>query len=203
MSKYTLYAVSTAKSQSNISATEQSNLCKAKGGAGYTYISDNYFYIIASIYENKADAEKVVQNIKESTSAEIVTIEISPFSLNSNLSNEEKSALENSITIFKTSYKELYDISISLDTAVMSEVNARLSLNQLNSKITTTLSNFNTMFNEQMTSELLTIKLKLNNLLSSTDKLVNPDPSIPLTSQIKYTYCDAIFLLKDLSQNIS
>lgn len=202
--KFTLFAICTAKTTSNATANEHSVICKNKGGAGYIYILDSSFNIIASMYENEADAQKVASNLKDSgTTAEIITITISPVSFNSSLTTQEKTTLEEAINIFKTTYKQLYDLSISIDTGLINDVNAKLTINELSSKTQTTFNNFSTIFNSQVATSFINIKLKLNDLCSAVNKLINPSTSIPFTSQIKETYCKCIFLLQDLSANIN
>ena len=202
--KYTLYAVCTASASTNSSAEQQSSLCKSQGGAGYIYLTNNSFNIVASMYENEADAEKVVSNLKENNiDSNILNIEIPSISFNSSLTTQEKTTLEESITIFKTCYKKLYDLSISLDTGVMNEVNIKLSINQLSSDIKAVCNNFNTVFDSQINNKLLNIKLKLDELYNKMDSLINYTTSLPLTSQIKNTYCCSIFLLKELASALS
>ncbi len=204
ISKYNLYAVSTASATTTAMSEQLADTCKKQGGAGYIYISDNSYYVLASMYENKADAEKVISNLKESNvSANLIEIEIKPISFANSLESQEKTALENAVNIFKTCYKKLYDISISLDTGVINEVNARLAINELASEIKTTSNNFNTLFDSKLSSNILNIKLKHTELLEVIDKIINPTASIPYTSQIKNSYCSAIFLLKDLASNLS
>ena len=203
MSKYTTYAISTASVVTNASAKEEANICKNRGGAGYVYMADDKFYIIAGIYENEADAKKVAETLKTSNiTSTIIQIDIPLISLKSSLSPQEKSTLENSITIFKTTYKKLYDISVSLDTSVISEVNARLAINELGSEISTATHNFNTMFNSQMNSELVNVKIKLNDLLSEIDQLISSSYT-PFTSHIKNAYCSSLFLLKSLAESLA
>ena len=203
LSKYNLYAVYTNSTESKVQADEYSATCKAQGGAGYIYLNDSKFFIIASIYENESDAAKVLENIKtNNSSASITGISIPQIYFSSNLSGDEKTTLENALNIFKTTYKKLYDISVSLDTSLINEVNARLEINQIGSNITTISSNFTTIFNNQMTNNFLNIKLKLNDLLTCIDNLINASSNFPFTSLIKNAYCECLFLYKSLAENL-
>lgn len=200
LTKYTTYAVCTKSATTQSSANEAASLTKQQGGAGYIYLSDNSFNIIASIYENKSDAEKVVSNLKENNVGSfIMQIDIPAISLNSNLSEQEKTTLENSIGVFKNTYKKLYDIAISLDTAIITEVNAKLSINKLGSDVLSEINNFNTIFGNSYTTEFLKIKTNLTKLSENINELISTSVP-PLTSHIKYAYCTAIFLLKDLAE---
>lgn len=203
LSKYNLYAVCTNSAETQVQATEHANICQIQGGAGYNYMYDSKYYTIASIYENESDANKVLQNLKKTIqTACIVQIYINPISLSSNLSSEERTNLENALNIFKNTYKELYDISVSLDTSVTNEVNAKLQINALGSKISTISTNFTTLFNTQMTNNFLTIKLKLAELSSNLNELISSSSSQPFSSQIKSTYAKAVFTYKSLAESL-
>lgn len=203
-SKFTVYALSTASTDSKIQAEEQANMCMNQGGAGYIYLGENKFYVIASIYENKVDAEKVYENLKESLPhSNILSLTVPEISLSNSLESQEKNTLEEAISIFKTTYKKLYDTAISLDTSVINEVNARLSINQIGSNISAIQSNFLTIFNEKMTNDLLAIKIKLEDLAINVDNLISSSGNVPLSSLIKRTYCKTIFLYKELSELVN
>ena len=204
ISNYNLYAVCTNKTETKAQSEENSNICKIQGGAGYQYVFESKYYTIASIYENQSDAQKVLDKILQSNPhASILPISISNISISNNLSGNEKSTLENALNIFKKSYKQLYDISISLDTSVISEVNAKLSVNGLGSEVNNILSNFTTLFNKQMSNSFLIIKLNLKKLADCFLELINNSPSVPYTSQIKFAYCKNVFIYQDLAKTIN
>lgn len=204
LNKYTVYAICTSSSSSRAVADENASNTKTLGGAGYIFMQDSKFYVIASIYENETDAIKVKDSLKETNvSTEIITIYINPITISSNLADKEKSTLDSALNIYKKSYKELYDISVSLDTSVINEVNARLAVNQIASEITKTQTNFSTLFNSQISNDFLIVKLKLNELASAIDLLINCDTTKPYTSHIKECYCKIINLYKDLSDSLN
>lgn len=197
--KYNVYAISLASTDTNALAKQHSNSVKEQGGAGYIYLTNSKYHIVASIYENEADALKVQENLKNShKNSEILPIVIPSISISNNLLAEEKTTLENSINIFKNSYKKLYDISVSLDTSVISEVNAKLAINELGSDINKITTNFITLFSKQASNNFLIIKLKLNELATCINNLIAHE-EVSLTSNIKETYCNIIMLYKDLA----
>ncbi len=201
--KYAVYAVCTSSHPTDITAKENATLCKNQGGAGYIYLKDNSYYIIASIYENEEDAKKVKENLKNSKpNAEIIKIEIPAISINNNLEASEKDVLVKSVNIFKDTYKKLYDISVSLDTSVISEVNAKLSINSIGGDISKLQNNFNTMFNLNMSSNLITIKLKLKELCDLIKTLIDGNITTPLSSSIKYCYSAVIFKYWELAEEL-
>lgn len=201
--KMITYAVCTSNHPTKLAASELSETTKIQGGAGYIYMNENSYYIIASIYDNSADAEKVLKNIlSDKPNASIQQINIPAINIASNLSSQEKNTISDSIVVFKNSYKKLYDISVSLDTGLITEVNARLSINELASQITTIYGNFNTIFNNSLNTELMLIKLKLEDLINILQKLIDNTERFPFTSQIKETYCKILINYKSLAESI-
>lgn len=201
LSKFSIYALSTSNHQTLVLAEDDANNCIMQGGAGYIYIDNNY-YVIASMYENEADAEKVKTTLLETKpQAYILTINIPAINITSNLSSQEKNTLQDTLSIFKTTFQKLYDISVGLDTSVIKEINARLSVNELASTVTTTCDNFETVFLGTKSTNLLTIKKSINDLKDKIDLLVN-NSKTPYTSYIKYAYCETIFIYKNLAESL-
>ena len=186
ISKVEMYAVCISNHKTLIQAQDNANVCISLGGAGYIYTDDEY-YVVASIYENEADAKKVKESLvvtKPTTT--IKNIEIKSVTFSGNLSSQEKSTITNTLGIFKTTYKKLYDISVSLDTGVIQEINARLSVNELASSVNEIKDNFNTVFNSTQTKNLITIKNAVDKLSTALNSLIN-NSKVPYTSYIKYS----------------
>lgn len=201
--KYTVYAVCTSSHPTDLTAKENATLCQNQGGAGYIYLKDNSYYIIASIYENEEDAKKVKDNLKSTKpNIEILKIDIPSISINNNLETSEKDILVKSVNVFKDTFKKLYDISVSLDTSVISEVNAKLSINSIGGEISKLQNNFNTMFISNMSSNLVTIKLKLEELCTSIKNLIDGNVATPISSSVKYCYSDIIFKYLELAEQL-
>lgn len=202
-SEYKVFAVSTSDHSEKLLASEFCETIKQQGGAGYLYMNNDSFSIVAGIYQTEADAKKVLSNIIEKNpEAKVITITIPQIIISSNLSSQEKNTLSGCLSIFKTAYKKLYDISVSLDTAVINEVNARLDINELSSSVQTTLSNFNTIFTTDTTTELLRIKLALEDCLKYLHDLIDSNLSYPYSSLVKECYCKIIMCYKAMAEQI-
>ncbi len=197
-----MYAVYTTSHTNKVQATESSESCKSLGGAGYVHLQNNTYYIIASIYENLEDAKKVKLNLIETKpSCDILELQIKKTTFSNNLKPEEKEVLNQSLSLFKNTYKKLYDLSVSLDTSIITEVNAQLSINEIGGEVSKVQNNFNTMFNDNLSSYLILIKTKLNSLNTTINNLIN-QKSYSLTSNIKYAYSSVVFSLKSLSEEL-
>lgn len=201
--KHSLFAIYTATSNTQSTAETNAAICKNGGGAGYIYMDDKNFYIFASIYENEEDAKKVLSNIKPTyKTSDVLKIDILSINLSSNLETQEKKTMENCLNAFINSYKKLYDISISLDTSIINEINARLSINELGSDVSKLYSNFNTLFTSLTNSNLVRIKSALEELLNCIDYLIKNSNTEPYTSSIKNTYCEIVNIYKKLSEDL-
>jgi len=202
VAKFDTYAVCISNHQTMVQAQENANICISLGGAGYI-LSEDQYYVVASVYNNEADAKKVQESLIITRPTTIIKkIEILPISISSNLSSQEKNTLTETFLTFKTTYKKLYDLSVSLDTGVIQEINARLSINELASEISEKKDNFSTVFSSSYTKNLLEIKKAMDDLSNAISKLVNTSKT-PYSSYIKYAYCEDLIIYKNLSKSLS
>lgn len=203
-SEYTVYAVCTSSHNKKILADEVSEAIQLQGGAGYVYTSDKLYYIIAGIYQTKGDAEKVAENIISSRpQTTIISITAPAITLSSNLAQTEKNAVSKSISLFKSMYKDLYDLAVSLDTALIDEISARLQVNQLSSNVLANLNDYETLFANSITTELLKIKLSLQEMQTNLNNLINSSSILPFTALVKQTYCHIIVGYKNLCESLN
>ncbi|MBQ8845014.1 MAG: hypothetical protein IJ008_03245 [Clostridia bacterium] len=202
-----LYFLSTSKSKikneiDTISLDFQKDTC-----AGFTWKKGNYYYSIASVYENENDAHLVQNNLKTNGyKCEVFKITFDTISMNGDFSNNEKNILTNSLSIFTETYKKLYDSSISLDTTVTNETSTKLAINEIYSDFTTVFSNFNTIFSENNNKNFEIIKnglKKANQCLSnlSTQNYVSKEQSY--SSLIKYRYVEILEIYYNLINEIN
>ena len=197
-------AVSLYKTQTKAQAREMSEVAMRKNGAGYIFQDDEAFYVFASCYENKADAEKVVSNLKESEIASsIKELKFDEILVKSKMTEQEKTVLVKALSSYKNLYKKLYDLSVSIDTKLLTEIQSKVLLNDIISEQNKIQTNFETIFNSKLTSTLLEIKLSLSNISNMLNNLADfSSLDIPYTSQVKNTYFQVLFEYKVLSSKI-
>ena len=187
---FSLYAISVFDTETKVQAKEMSELTKRKGGAGFIWQTSEKYYVLASCYENEADAQKVSDNLKEnSTACEIIKLDFDSITIKTSAIEQEKNTLEKSVQSYKNLYKKLYDLSVSVDTELLSEIKAKVSLSEITSDFAKTKSSFDSLFNSKLTSTLLELKLSLGNVSNILSELSDfSSNEIPYSSQIKYTY---------------
>lgn len=204
INEFNVYAVCTSNHDTKILADEMSDNVKRQGGAGYVYMNKQSYYVIAGIYETEADAEKVKQNlIANKPQTTVIKISSQAILLSSNLTQPEKEIVTESLLSFKTNYQKLYDISVSLDTNVTDEVNSRLDVNSLASTTSATIVNFETIFNSNLTTNLLKIKMSLDDMRSYLNNLTQISSLVPFSSLVKEAYCKIIIRYNQLANDLN
>lgn len=206
ISGYNIYAVAVQKTTTQSNAQSLAKDIQYKNGAGYIYEKDGIYYILASAYESENDASKVLENLSsQEISGEILKISVDNIDINLSLSGKEKIAFNNAVNIFKTAFKSLYDISVSLDTNVKSQTECKIAVNDLKSNISKVISDYETYFNSKLTESLVFLKLKLEDLENLLKKLYEENISdlTSYSSILKYCYIDVVMLNIDLCKEFN
>lgn len=204
---YKIYALSIDDATTKNEAQEKAITVKQKGGAGYVYKQNNIFYVLASAYENENDCKKVQDQIKQNElNSKIIVIDIPQIVIDTNFSQTEKTSLVNALNAFKTVYKNVYDLSISLDTSVKNLPECKLEVYNLKSNIQQIYDNFGVNFNQKINNELLNIKIKLTSLINLVQNLINNDKiqdKIVYSCLLKTASIESIVLNQELAESFS
>lgn len=118
----TLYALSMGEFQSMTEAENVSLGSSIQGASGYVWAENNKFYVIGSIYPTLDDANKVIDNLKD-TKYDLSIFPISFPSLKLKLGdyeNKQVKNIEESLKFLDKLYLSMYNYSISYDK---SEIN--------------------------------------------------------------------------------
>ena len=187
----TYYLLSIYQSENKDECETLKSEFQNKGCAGYIYEDNNTFYIIASIYDNVNDAELVKSSLKvDGYNAEILSYSLDNLSLEGNFSSKEQQVIKECLQIRYTTYKSLYDISISLDTNVYDEITARLNVNEIYSDFLTTKNNFETLFSENQSVNISSIREIFNIISTELENLTNSKDDF--SNKVKLAYCNIL-----------
>lgn len=202
--EFSLFCISLYETETKVQAKEMSNITKRKNGAGYIWQGDKYYYVFASGYENKSDAEKVeAKLIENGNECKIVELKFSQITIKAEVNDQEKTALLNAVQCYKNLYKKLYDLSVSIDTNLYSEIEAKVLLSDIISEFTKIKTNYESLFNSKLTSNLLELKLSLANIHSILNTLSDfSSTEIPYTSQVKDTYFQILNEYNNISKTL-
>lgn len=190
MESLSLYALTTASAENESDLTDSQEELQSMNGAGYIFKQGGTYFLISSIYENLRDAELVEKNLKNNgMDCSVIQIFLEKQALSGNFSNEERAVLQNCLNSSITSYKSLYDISISLDTNIYDKQKAKLECNNVFSNLVSIKTNFETLFDtknfDEINKKLLFENETLSNLIS--ENLCNKTQTF--SSLIKFSYC--------------
>ena len=204
-SSYSIYGISLFTATTKTTALEHASSLQKQSGAGYVLEQNKKFYVLASAYAEENDAKLVKTNLEtEGLSPEIIKITIPPITLNGNYNTTEMNALVGAITIYKTVFDNLYDISVALDTKISTQAECLLFISDVDNLVSKAKLNFDALFNSNQTTEILYIKLSLADLCKKTEALKNfqQSSSQTLSSKIKTTYLETVDLNLNLAKSI-
>lgn len=174
---------------------------KNQGGAGYININNGQYEIFVSCYKIKQDAEKVLNNLNETGyQLEIIEIPFTSINIAVNLDKKQTESIKRTINLFYDTYSQLYDISILVDTNQINKTDYQDKLSSLRGEINNQINSFNNDVGKVDISQIIYLRIYLNNLLEKIDNLIATKNNI--SSQIKYTYFEVIFLYQQMLQNI-
>jgi len=189
----TLYAVSL---YSNVKTNELSGKVdeiQKQGGAGFIFEENDKFFILSSIYDNKKDALKVQNNLKNSgIESEILEIILPKIDFKISLTSYSINKLNNALELFFNSYKNLYNLSVSYDSKEMDIVEIKSNINNLIATNNQVINEYINNFNKASNVYILYVKIYLNQLIDILKDLNLKDESSNFSSEIKYSYCKVI-----------
>lgn len=189
--KQTVYAISIGTSQTEEDLLQSSHNLQAKDNAGFLFQLNGTYHNLASIHQNKNDAEKVKSSLSQNgIEGEILTIEIPAIRFDIDLDTSEKEVLSAALNANFETYKKLYDVAVRLETNVSSKSDIKTECNKIFANYVSIRANFDALFNTlptlqksmQETEEILSL------LLSETYVQQNQT----YCSLVKLTYCKVL-----------
>lgn len=200
-----IHLLSLGKSQVESEAKDRAKDFMPLGSGGYVWKIDNYFHIISSAYTNKNDAQLVQNNISINLSleSEIITLTLNELSINGIFDSENYKVVSNYLSATNNLYQSLFDIALSVETGVSSEVGAKLSVNSALNDFSTKMANFSTLY-PNPNKELLSLHKHCQQVFKIGQKLAQNQilcESQTYCSLIKYSYLEILNELNKLCNN--
>ena len=153
------------------------------------FFSDGYYHCLASLYENKNDAEHVKTKLaEEEVESEILTIVLPPKVVKGSFNTNEKEIMTDCLESNYQIFRKLYDVAISLDTKICDQSKAKLDCNSIYSQLISTKTNFQTFFKDNFED----VKDNLNKNEKILTDLISENyesAGQTLSSFIKLAYC--------------
>ncbi len=200
---FELYLLSLSKSQVEKEAMTLAEDYRLIGAGGFIWKYDNYYHVISSAYSNKNDALLVQNSIKtnQNLDSEILTINFSSKELLGNFSGEETKVLTKALNCFQEFYLTIYDIAISLDTSVYNEISARLAVNNAHNNLATTIANFKTLYEDNLTGNIKILDSTLEKASKTSQSLCSGSQiskGQTYSSILKYRYLEMLEIYYNL-----
>lgn len=201
-----IHFISLNKSQVESSALALAEDSRQIGAGGFVWKTDEYYHIFSSGFENRNDAVLVQNNLTASSiTSEIVSIKFDGIEISGSFEAEEKKVLQKAVNSFISTYKYLYDIAISLDTAVYNEISARLAVNSAHSNLTSIKADFDILFNNTEVASIKTLSSALNKAETCltalcSGKLLSRNQTY--SSLIKYRYIELLSIYQNLNTQL-
>ena len=198
---YSAFAISLYNSSLKSSASEFAISVQKNGGAGYVWEEGGTHYVIASVYLEKNDAELVKENIKsDSVTPEVLKLDFPEIQLENSYDSNQIVLVNSLLDACKSAYQKLYDVSISLDTGLITETEAKLEIGAEASNKSKLLSDFAALFPSNLSNDLLLLKINCADIVQLLEELVHYVPSNlqTLSSKIKYNYTKILDLNRRL-----
>lgn len=201
----TLYALSLASYPTETQAKDYANTVTRQGAGGYVLQKDSKFYVIASVYEKKNDAESVKKNLTENANTEIIEIKINKLSLNNASNNNLKKEYYSMISELKETYLKLYDISVSLDTSVYSETKAKIEIDAVKTNLQNQLDKISNGTSSADGVYYVIIKNSVEKIINKIGELIeySSTDNNPFTAKLKNTYISIIEDIADLVDSLN
>lgn len=195
----TYYALAVDKYDKESYASITADELRQLGGGGYV-IYDNDYYLIASVYASKEDAETVLARIKTSASstAQIYTITLSTPKLNW-VSGDAEGEVESILKYGKELFAGLYSVSVSLDGGEITEYQARTEIKALSAEIQALSLRLKNVRGNSSSVQYTKIAAELTAVTAVLDNLLNTGlPRYNLLSDVRYSYTFLLLSYKNL-----
>ena len=142
-----------------------------QGASGYVWENDKY-YVIGNIYFTIEEAQKVVENLKDTNySISVLNIDFSNINLSfDNYENSDVKKIRDAIVIFDTIYTSFYNDSIKFDKGEINNVVVSSNSSNLRSEVRVLISAMQSLL-KTPNDDIQTIQnglIKLDELLNQT-----------------------------------
>lgn len=197
--EFTAYLLTLSKSQVEKESQARAADFRKIGAGGFVWQIGEQHYVVSSVYSSRNDAQLVQSSVKnnQGLESEIVEVTIPAITISGGFTGEEKKVLSRALNAFTELYFNIYDIAISLDTAVYNEISARLAVNNAHSSLANIIDDFNTVFGETNLTQVQALAKTLDDGLQVSKALCGGSlvsDGQTYSSLLKYRYTEILAL---------
>ena len=169
--KSSLYAVTLGYYESQSEAEGVALGANIQGAGGYVW-EDNGYYVIGNIYSSESDAQRVVDNLKDTKyNVGIKEIIMPELKLNFDMyDNSDMDVINKSLNIFDDVYRNLYDYSIKFDKGEISHLAVSSHVSEVRGNVKALIIEVQNLINKNSSSlnKVQTALVKLDEILDQT-----------------------------------
>lgn len=173
---------------------------KLAGGAGYVMYDFGY-NVIASAYLSSSDAQGVLEKVKLTyENATVKLVEINRCELENIVDDEQENCVQQSLDLFKNTYKNLYELAIKLDTSQITSAEVKIELTTLLESASDISASFRNYSSKISDTSYSLAQAKINQVVELLNDLVESSlTSTRLSSLLKNAQITALMLQNELA----
>ena len=197
---YNVYSILINTFDDKESAEVLSQELQLVGASGYIAY-DLKYEVYASAYFKSEDAQNVLSKVLSSyENAEIKILKINACKLSALQNKEYNTITETALNLFKTTFENLYDLGIKLDTSAITSAECKLQLTNLLSSISEVASQFRDVANSTDDTKYKLTQAKVDQVEELVNDLVGSSlVSTKLSSLLKYNQIACLMLQNELA----
>lgn len=197
---FNVFMININNFESEIDAQKLASEIKLAGGAGYV-MYDLGYNVIASAYLSSADAQSVLEKVKLTyTTVTVKLVEINRCELESIVDDEQENCVQQALDIFKTTYQNLYDLSVKLDTSQITSQDVKIALTALLESASDISAGFRNYASQITDTSYSLTQAKVNQAVELLNTLVESSlTSTRLSAMLKNAQISALMLQNELA----
>lgn len=197
--KSSLYAVTMGEYEDK-SECEKVALGSSVQGAGGFVWEDGKYYVVGNVYSGREDAERVLENLKETQyKTAIKQIDFPAISLDFDMYvNDNMDCIKGALGFFDEMYKVLYDYSIRFDKGEVTNLAVSSGLSECRGKLKSTIVQMQNLLSKS-DSKLSTVQsalIMLDELLDQT--IIKTIDNSATNHSLKYSIVSVVRIKYDL-----
>lgn len=185
----TYYAVELYRSPDFESSHVFADALRKQGGGGFVKKAGESYVVLAACYERVDDAKKVVDKLMvDGNDAKIFNMVI-PFYPEKDYGLDNNIYFDKCIIYADMVYRNLFEISNSLDLEKIGETNAMNKIKMVTERVKTTRKKLELFEQKKVDYRVAKLKIEMDIAIAMLENLSNPELTRPnLLCDIRYTY---------------
>lgn len=198
------YAISMGVYSDELEAEKVALGTNIQGAGGYVWQNGGEYHVIGNVYSNFSDAEKVIENLKDTKyNITIMQINFPKLSLDFGMyDNSDMGTIKKAFDILDEVYSALYDYSIRFDKGEITHLAVSSGLSELRGEVKSIIVSVQNLINKQ-SSDLKKVQnalIKLDELLDQS--IIKTIDNTATNYSLKYSIISCVRIKYDLFEEL-